>query len=85
MVSVVCLAPSIPMDDDPEIRALRKQIQRNPHDPGLRLRLASALVDRDRAKEALAEVQRARQSTPHRPAAMNLQGRIYRLLGREGQ
>ena len=68
------------MESDPHIRSLKQQVLDEPNKSEWRLQLAAALADRNRLKEALAEVQIARQDSDRRDEAMELQQRILKLL-----
>jgi tetratricopeptide (TPR) repeat protein len=59
----------------------RKRSERNPTDLQLRFDLGEQLVEAGRAREALPELQRARQNPNARLKSMNLLGRCYRELG----
>jgi tetratricopeptide (TPR) repeat protein len=59
----------------------RKRSERNPADLQLRFELGEHLLNAGRAREALPELQRARQNPNARLKAMNLLGRSYRELG----
>jgi len=59
----------------------RKRLERNPTDLHLRFELGEHLVNARRFREALPELQRARQNPNARLKAMNLLGRCYRELG----
>jgi tetratricopeptide (TPR) repeat protein len=59
----------------------RKRSERNPTDLQLRFELGERLFEAGRAKEALPELQRARQNPNARLKSMNLLGRCYRDLG----
>jgi tetratricopeptide (TPR) repeat protein len=59
----------------------RKRVQRNPTDLQLRFELGEHLVNAARFREALPELQRARQNPNARLKAMNLLGRCYSDLG----
>jgi len=59
----------------------RKRSDRNPTDLQLRFELGQRLVEAGRVREALPELQRARQNPNARLKAMNLLGRCYRQLG----
>jgi len=59
----------------------RQQAERNPTDLQLRFELGAQLVNAGRFREALPELQRARQNPNARLKAMNLLGRCYRELG----
>ena len=58
-----------------------KRVERNPTDLQLRYELGEELVNAGRFREALAELQRARQHPNARLKAMNLLGRCYQQLG----
>jgi predicted Zn-dependent protease len=59
----------------------RKRLERNPTDLQLRFELGEHLVNARRFREAVPELQRARQNPNARLKAMNLLGRCYRELG----
>jgi len=59
----------------------RKRVERNPTDLQLRFELGEHLVDAGRFREAVPELQRARQNPNARLKAMNLVGRCYGELG----
>lgn len=59
----------------------RKRSERNPTDLLLRYELGEHLLQAGRFREALPELQRARQNPNARLKAMNLLGRCYRELG----
>jgi tetratricopeptide (TPR) repeat protein len=59
----------------------RKRVERNPTDLQLRFELGEHLVNSGNFREALPELQRARQNPNARLKAMNLLGRCYRELG----
>jgi tetratricopeptide (TPR) repeat protein len=59
----------------------RKRVGRNPTDLQLRFELGEHLVNAARFREALPELQRARQNPNARLKAMNLLGRSYSELG----
>jgi tetratricopeptide (TPR) repeat protein len=59
----------------------RKRVERNPTDLQLRFELGEYLVNAGNFREALPELQRARQNPNARLKAMNLLGRCYRELG----
>ncbi len=59
----------------------RQRVERNPTDLQLRFELGEHLVNTGRFREALPELQRARQNPNARLRAMNLLGRCYRELG----
>ena len=59
----------------------RKRSERNPTDLQLRYELGEHLLNAGRFREALPELQRARQNPNARLKAMNLLGRCYRELG----
>ena len=59
----------------------RKRSERNPTDLQLRFELGEHLLNAGRNREALPELQRARQNPNARLKAMNLLGRCYRELG----
>jgi tetratricopeptide (TPR) repeat protein len=59
----------------------RKRSERNPTDLQLRFELGERLVEAGQPREALPELQRARQNPNARLKSMNLLGRCYRELG----
>jgi tetratricopeptide (TPR) repeat protein len=59
----------------------RKRSERNPTDLQLRFELGTQLIEAGKPKEALPELQRARQNPNARLKSMNLLGRCYRELG----
>lgn len=59
----------------------RKRLDRNPTDLQLRYELGEQLTNAGRYRDALPELQRARQNPNARLKAMNLLGRCYRELG----
>jgi tetratricopeptide (TPR) repeat protein len=59
----------------------RKRLERNPTDLQLRFELGEYLVSAGKFREALPELQRARQNPNARLKAMNRLGRCYRELG----
>ncbi len=59
----------------------RKRSERNPTDPQLRFELGERLFEAGRPREALPELQRARQNPNARLKSMNLLGRCYHELG----
>jgi len=59
----------------------RKRVERNPTDLQLRFELGEQLVNTGGYREALPELQRARQHPNARLKAMNLLGQCYRELG----
>ncbi|MDQ6656410.1 MAG: tetratricopeptide repeat protein [Verrucomicrobiota bacterium] len=59
----------------------QKRSDRNPTDLQLRFELGEHLLNAGRFREALPELQRARQNPNARLKAMNLLGRCYRALG----
>jgi tetratricopeptide (TPR) repeat protein len=59
----------------------RKRSERNPTDLQLRFELGERLVEAGRPRDALPELQRARQNPNARLKSMNLLGRCYRDLG----
>jgi len=63
------------------IEEARKRSQRNPTDLQLRYELGEHLLQAGHFREALPELQRARQNPNARLKAMNLLGRCYRELG----
>src|SRR5437588_648581 len=63
------------------IEEARKRSERNPTDLQLRFELGERLIDAGRLREALPELQRARQNPNARLKSMNLVGRCYRDLG----
>jgi tetratricopeptide (TPR) repeat protein len=58
-----------------------QRVERNPTDLQVRFELGEHLVNAGRFREALPELQRARQNPNARLKAMNLLGRCYRELG----
>jgi predicted Zn-dependent protease len=62
------------------IEEARKRVERNPTDLQLRFELGEFLVSAGKFREALPELQRARQNPNARLKAMNLLGRCYREL-----
>ena len=63
------------------IEDARKRVERNPTDLQLRFELGEYLVRAGKFREALPELQRARQNPNARLKSMNLLGRCYRDLG----
>ena len=63
------------------IEDARKRSERNPTDLQLRFELGERLVEAGQAREALPELQRARQNPNARLKSMNLLGHCYRELG----
>ena len=63
------------------IEDARKRSERNPTDLQLRFELGEHLLNAGHYREALPELQRARQNPNARLKAMNLLGRCYRELG----
>ena len=63
------------------VKEARKRSERNPTDLQLRFELGERLIDAGRPREALPELQRARQNPNARLKSMNLLGRCYRDLG----
>ena len=63
------------------IEDARKRVDRNPTDLQLRFELGEHLLNAGEFKEALPQLQRARQNPNARLKAMNLLGRAYRELG----
>ena len=63
------------------IEDARKRLDRNPTDLQLRYELGEYLSESGRFREALPELQRARQNPNARLKAMNLLGQCYRQLG----
>ena len=59
----------------------RERMARNPTDPQLRFELGERLVNAGHFREAVPELQRARQNPNARLKAMNLLGRCYSELG----
>jgi tetratricopeptide (TPR) repeat protein len=59
----------------------RKRVERNPTDLQLRFELGEELIRAGKFREALPELQRARQHPNARLKAMNLLGRCYQQLG----
>ncbi len=62
------------------IEQARKRVERNPTDLQFRFELGEVLVNAGQYREALPELQRARQNPNARLKAMNLLGRCYRKL-----
>src|SRR5213595_2690646 len=60
---------------------MRASMERNPTDLQLRFELGEHLVNAGRFREALPELQRARQNPNARLKSMNLLGRCYSDLG----
>jgi tetratricopeptide (TPR) repeat protein len=67
--------------DELSIDEARKRSERNPTDLQLRFELGERLLEAGRLREALPELQRARQNPNARLKSMNLLGRCYRELG----
>ena len=63
------------------IEEAKKRLERNPTDLQLRFELGENLVNAQRFREAVPELQRARQNPNARLKAMNLLGVCYRELG----
>ena len=63
------------------IEETKKRLERNPTDPQVRFELGEHLVNAQRFREAVPELQRARQNPNARLKAMNLLGVCYRELG----
>ena len=63
------------------IEDARKRVDRNPTDLQLRFELGEHLLNAGEFREALPQLQRARQNPNARLKAMNLLGRAYRELG----
>ena len=63
------------------IEGVRNRVERNPTDLQLRFEFGEHLVNAQRFREAVAELQRARQNPNARLKAMNLLGVCYRELG----
>lgn len=63
------------------VEEARKRSDRNPTDLQLRFELGEHLLNAGQSREALPELQRARQNPNARLKAMNLLGRAYRELG----
>ena len=63
------------------IEETKKRLERNPTDLQLRFELGENLVNAQRFREAVPELQRARQNPNARLKAMNLLGVCYRELG----
>jgi tetratricopeptide (TPR) repeat protein len=63
------------------IEDARQRVERNPTDLQLRFELGERFVNAERFREAVPELQRARQNPHARLKAMNLLGRCYRDLG----
>jgi thioredoxin-like negative regulator of GroEL len=55
---------------------LKGKMRKDPQSFPLRLKLANLLIVKGRNREALSQVQKARQGLDTRDEAMNLQGRI---------
>jgi tetratricopeptide (TPR) repeat protein len=66
---------------DLSLEEARKRSERNPTDLQLRFELGAQLIEAGKPKEALPELQRARQNPNARLKSMNLLGRCYRELG----
>ncbi len=62
------------------IEQARKRVERNPTDLQFRFELGEVLINAGQYREALPELQRARQNPNARLKAMNLLGRCYRKL-----
>jgi tetratricopeptide (TPR) repeat protein len=62
------------------IEGARKRVERNPTDLQFRFELGEVLINAGQYREALPELQRARQNPNARLKAMNLLGRCYRQL-----
>jgi tetratricopeptide (TPR) repeat protein len=62
------------------IEQAKKRVDRNPTDLQLRFELGEQLINAGQFREALPELQRARQNPNARLKAMNLLGRCYREL-----
>jgi tetratricopeptide (TPR) repeat protein len=75
------LARAKKQQGESSIDEARKRSERNPTDLQLRFQLGERLVEAGRAREALPELQRARQNPNARLKSMNLLGRCYRDLG----
>jgi tetratricopeptide (TPR) repeat protein len=67
--------------DELLVEDARKRLERNPTDLQLRFELGEHLVNAGQFRDALPELQRARQNPNARLKAMNLLGRCYRELG----
>src|SRR5256886_16118581 len=63
------------------IEEVKKRLERNPTDLQLRFELGEHLISARRFREAVPELQRARQNPNARLKAMNLLGVCYRELG----
>lgn len=63
------------------VEEARKRVERNPTDLQFRFELGEHLVNAGQFRDALPELQRARQNPNARLKAMNLLGRCYRELG----
>src|SRR5947207_5474354 len=63
------------------VKDARKRVERNPTDLQLRFELGEHLVNAGHFREALPELQRARQNPNARLKAMNMLGRCYSDLG----
>jgi tetratricopeptide (TPR) repeat protein len=63
------------------IEEAKKRLERNPTDLQLRFELGEHLVNAQRFREAVSELQRARQNPNARLKAMNMLGICYRELG----
>src|SRR5216683_7441420 len=63
------------------IEEVKKRLERNPTDLQLRFELGEHLINAGQYREALPELQRARQNPNARLKAMNLLGLSYRKLG----
>jgi Flp pilus assembly protein TadD len=63
------------------IEETKKRLERNPTDLQLRFEVGEHLVNAQRFREAVPELQRARQNPNARLKAMNLLGVCYRELG----
>lgn len=69
-----------PVDDSEEILA-RKRVEQNPSDLKLRFQLGRCLVKNRRYKEAIVELQKAKQHPGHRRKAMQLLAASYEVIG----
>jgi len=63
------------------IEEAQKRVDRNPTDPQLRFELGEHLLNARQFREAVPQLQRARQNPNVRLKSMNLLGRAYRELG----
>ena len=72
------------MNTDPHFSAeklAKKRVEENPTDLGLRFQLGKCLVANHRFKEAIAELQKARQHSGHRRDALRLLAQSYEAVG----